>query len=181
MLKRCGAVVVLSWLCSGCSGTAVITESRADRVVIEASNATDASVSAEANRGCAFYGRSALPASSTCLDAACARQDHEFTCSRVDTHRIASPWLGISVDDIRDHQYAEPPGSPEVVVTRIFVDRPAFQAGLRVGDIVEAFNGTRITAAAMLIPLKKKVRPGNRVELSIRRGGERLARVIRPR
>lgn len=181
MLKRARALVVLVLLASGCSGTAVIMESGADRVLIEATNASDATVSAEANRGCAFYGRSAVLVSSTCHDSTCTRRHHEFACSSIDTDAHASPWLGISVDDIRDHQYADPPGSSEVVVTRIFVDGPASQAGLRVGDIVEAFNGTRITQAAMLVPLKTQARPGDPVELSIRRARQRLALVIKPR
>lgn len=163
-------------LCTACTGPAVITDAREDRIVIEANQAAGAAVTAEAERGCGFYGRTAELASNTCLDPLCQRRRLEFRCSSTsDQHRARpSPWLGISVDDVRDHLYADPPGSPEVVVSRVFVDGPSARAGLRVGDIIEAFNGVNVADAATLVDVKNGVEAGDRVSMGIRRGADRL-------
>jgi hypothetical protein len=164
------------WFCVGCSGTAVITDSSPDRVIIAADHAAASTVAAEAEHRCAFYGRSAVLASRACLDLHCQKQRVEFRCQR--RREVAagrtSPWLGLSVDDITDHLFAEPPGSSEVVVSRVFVDGPAGQAGLRVGDIIESFNGASVSDAASLAVSKNALNPGEPVAMGIRRGRDRF-------
>ncbi|MFZ0791150.1 MAG: PDZ domain-containing protein [Chromatiaceae bacterium] len=86
----------------------------------------------------------------------------------------ASPWLGVSVADIGDHRYADPPGSSEVVISRIFADGPARKAGLRVGDIIESFNGAPVNTSRQLVDLKRTVGTGERIRFGIRRGNSAL-------
>jgi len=175
-MQRIVVPLVSGWLLAGCVGSAVITESAQDRVFIRAERASRAQVMAEAERGCGFYGRAAVEAGKRCLDASCSQQLIEFSCQgRAEyTGSRAGPWLGLSVDDIADHIYAEPPGTPEVVIRRVFVDGPADRAGLAVGDIVETFNGVAVSDAAMLADLKRSVAVGDQVRLGVRRGRERM-------
>jgi S1-C subfamily serine protease len=181
MRKAFLLTTIFCWLGVGCASSAVIRDAREDWVVIESDNADRAMVQAEAARGCGFYGRSATLAKSTCLDTLCRRQRFEFSCSSLADHTgtHSSAWLGISVDDISDHLYADPPGSPEVVVSRVFVDGPARRSGLRVGDIIESFNGRPVSNARELVALKNEIRSGDRVAVGIRRSGARFNVVIK--
>jgi S1-C subfamily serine protease len=79
------------------------------------------------------------------------------------------PWLGLSVDDVTGHLYADPPGSLEVVISRVYADGPARRAGLEVGDIVESFNGATVTSAAMLAGMKNDLSVGQQAIFGIRR------------
>jgi S1-C subfamily serine protease len=83
------------------------------------------------------------------------------------------------VDDISDHLYADPPGSSEVVVSRVFVDGPGRPAGLQVGDIIESFNGRPVSNARELVALKDEVRSGDQVAVGIRRSVGRFNVVIK--
>ena len=179
-MKRIFLCSSVCWLCAGCVGGAAITDAREDRIIIESHNANHAAVMAEAERGCSHYGRTAELASSTCLDTFCTRKRFAFSCrGEADAgSRRSSPWLGVSVDDFRDHLYAEPPGSAEVVVSRVFADGPGRKAGLQVGDIIESFNGAVVSNAAMLIDLKKQVNAGDQVALGIRRRNQRLSVLV---
>jgi hypothetical protein len=180
MMQRLLGISISAWLLAGCVSSAVITKSDRDRVVIRAKYPNVADVSAEANRGCAFYGRGAQQVSQRCADALCTEQVFEFSChgrARYFGSR-SGPWLGMSVDDIDDHLYADPPGTSEVVVRRVFVDGPAERAGLRVGDIVETFGGARVANAAMVVELKRSVLAGEDVSVGIRRGRDRFSATI---
>ena len=163
-------------LLGGCASSAVITASDRETVTIRASHPNEAQVLAEAERGCGFYGLSAVPSGRRCVDPLCQEQIREFSCKgrAAFAGNPGGPWLGISVDDVSDHIYAEPPGTPEVVIRRVFVDGPAARAGLRVGDIVETFNGAAVGSAATLVALKQSVAVGDRIVLGIRRGSARM-------
>jgi S1-C subfamily serine protease len=78
------------------------------------------------------------------------------------------------VADIADHRYADPPGSSEVVISRVFADGPARKAGLRVGDIIESFNGVPVNTSRQLVDLKSAVATGERMRFGIRRGNSEL-------
>lgn len=179
-MKRIFLCSSVFWICAGCVSGAAITDSREDRIIIQAQNANQIAVMAEAERGCSYYGRTAELASSTCLDTFCTRKRFAFSCrGEADAGgRRSSPWLGVSVDDFRDHLYAEPPGSAEVVVSRVFADGPGRKAGLQVGDIIESFNGAVVSNAAMLVDLKKQVNAGDQVSMGIRRRNQRLSVLV---
>ena len=176
VMKRIFLSSSVCWLCAGCVGGAAITDAREDRIIIQSHNANHTAVMAEAQRGCSYYGRTAQLVSSTCLDTFCTRKRFAFSCrGEADAgSRRSSPWLGVSVDDFRDHLYADPPGSSEVVVSRVFADGPGRKAGLQVGDIIESFNGTAVSNAAMLVDLKLPVKAGDEVAFGIRRQNQRL-------
>lgn len=179
-MKRLGLWLTGGAMLMGCSGPAVISELGEERVVIQASHPNPAQVRAEADRGCAFHGRAAVPIGNRCLDARCTAKRFVFACQgRADySGSRASPWLGLSVDDVTGHLYADPPGSPEVVISRIYADGPARRAGLQVGDIIESFNGRTVTDSAMLVALKDDIDVGGRIRFGIRRGEDALTIVM---
>jgi S1-C subfamily serine protease len=86
--------------------------------------------------------------------------------------------LGVSVDDVTDHLYADPPGSSEVVISRIYADGPARQAGLRVGDLIESFNGLTVRNSMMLVALKNDIEIGEQMVFGIRRGKDALSVIM---
>jgi hypothetical protein len=156
----------------GCGGPAVITALDEDQVIVQGKYPAQAQVRAQAERGCAFHGRAAVPVSKQCADESCSTQRFVFACKgSASPARVGpSPWLGISVDDVADHLYADPPGSSEVVVSRVYADGPGKRAGLRVGDIIETFNGVPVTNARMLVDLKGGAQRGRQIPIGVRRG-----------
>ena len=165
---------------TGCTSTAVISKLDEDQVIVEATHPNQAQVREEANRGCAFHGRAAVPVSDRCLDESCNTKSFLFACEGRAGYSgtRSSPWLGMSVDDIADHRYADPPGSAEVVVSRVYADGPAKKAGLRVGDIIETFNGVNVRSSMTLVDLKNGIEAGDRIPLGIRRGNNALRLVV---
>lgn len=164
--------LLMSFALAGCSSSAVIRQVDENRVIVQAKNASQTQVRAEADRGCAFHGRSAVSVSQQCLDANCSTQQFLFACKGTGNPSggRSSSWLGLSVDDITDHLHADPPGSSEVVISRVYADGPAKRAGLQVGDIIETFNGVPVTTARMLVNLKGEVQVGRPIPIDIRRG-----------
>jgi predicted metalloprotease with PDZ domain len=165
-------LLVSSLALAACSSSAVLTELNEDGVIVEARFPNPTHVQAEASRGCAFHGRTAVSVSKQCLDQTCSTQRFVFACRGAEraSRGRSSPWLGISVDDVADHLYADPPGTPEVVISRVYADGPGKIAGLRVGDIIETFDGVPVTTARMLADLKRRVQIGRQVPIDVRRG-----------
>ncbi|MFY9975827.1 MAG: PDZ domain-containing protein [Chromatiaceae bacterium] len=157
---------------AACSGSAVITELDEDGVVVQGRFPNPTHVEAEASRGCAFHGRTAVLVSQECLDRTCNTRRFVFACRGAERpSRVrSSPWLGISVDDVADHLYADPPGTSEVAISRVYADGPGKIAGLRVGDIIETFDGVPVKTARMLVDLKSGVQIGRQVPINVRRG-----------
>ncbi len=77
--------------------------------------------------------------------------------------------LGVSMDD----------SDGAVHVTSVTPGGPAAKAGVQVGDEIRSVDGDRIRTAQGLAEEIGEKRPGNRVELSIRRNGERKTLQVR--
>lgn len=77
--------------------------------------------------------------------------------------------LGVSMDD----------ADGAVHVTAVMPGSPAAKAGVQVGDEIRSVDGDRIRTAQGLAEEIGEKRPGNRVELSIRRNGERKTLQVR--
>ncbi|MBE3072991.1 MAG: PDZ domain-containing protein, partial [Acidobacteria bacterium] len=60
------------------------------------------------------------------------------------------------------------------VVTRMYRSSPAYQAGLRPGDVVVAFNGQRVEDAGQLLRLVADAKVGGTAAVSIIRDGKRM-------
>jgi len=73
--------------------------------------------------------------------------------------KIDRGWLGVTIS----------PAGP-VTVTSVGKGTPAERAGLQVGDLILALNGTKVDDPYELIDLIAASRPGTKVVISVRRG-----------
>ena len=79
--------------------------------------------------------------------------------------------LGVKGADVTA-ELAQSYGLPQgVYLTEIYSDYPAASAGLHVGDVITAVDGTKISSIAELKTLIGEKNPGDVVELSVSRAG----------
>ncbi|MDZ7827965.1 MAG: trypsin-like peptidase domain-containing protein [Halofilum sp. (in: g-proteobacteria)] len=84
--------------------------------------------------------------------------------------RVIRGWLGV---DTRDLPAAEAPAeSPGLHVEGVFADGPAERAGLRMGDVLLAINGMKLSNVEALLRATTSMHPGDRVTVTYRRNGE---------
>ena len=74
-------------------------------------------------------------------------------------------WLGLVVSD--------EPGANIVVVDHVTNDSPAAQAGVRVGDLIDSFDGNPIVDAASLHHQVQRANPGDDAVLTVTRNNQR--------
>ncbi len=86
---------------------------------------------------------------------------------------FSKPYLGVGVVDVsREYQiYGLPQGAAIQTVTE---GGPAEKAGLQVGDIITAFNGTEITSRTDLTTFIGRCKVGESVTLTVYRQGQTL-------
>jgi serine protease Do len=85
----------------------------------------------------------------------------------------ASPYLGVSVQDITKDMLGDLKLSSTdgALVADVQPGTPAFQAGIRPYDVIVAFNGTKVTSADALTKLVQTAKVGDKMTLTINRGG----------
>ncbi|MEY3745503.1 MAG: hypothetical protein RLZ48_1181 [Actinomycetota bacterium] len=76
-------------------------------------------------------------------------------------------YLGIALADRTD-------GGVGAVVSEVAADSPAEKAGLKVNDIILEVNGQSITGQGALIGIVRDAAPGEKVEIVVERGSDRL-------
>jgi len=76
------------------------------------------------------------------------------------------PFLGVKIDGRSD-------GGEGALITEVVADSPADQAGVEVGDVVLAVNGTTVNGAGGLIAAIRDAATGDQLSLEIDRGGTR--------
>ena len=76
-------------------------------------------------------------------------------------------YLGIALADRTD-------GGVGAVASEVAADSPAEKAGLKVNDIILEVNGQSITGQGALIGIVRDAAPGEKVEIVVERGSERL-------
>ncbi len=89
----------------------------------------------------------------------------------------SKPYLGVGVVDVsREYQiYGLPQGAAIQTITE---GGPAEAAGLQVGDIITAFNGTKITSRTELTTLIGRRSIGDTVTLTVYRQGETVEATV---
>jgi serine protease Do len=90
--------------------------------------------------------------------------------------KVSYGWLGVMVQDM-NQSLAQSFGlkQPEgALVAQVVADSPAAKAGLQAGDIILAFNGSKIGRSGDLPPLVGATPVGTSVPVSILRNGKRL-------
>jgi serine protease Do/serine protease DegQ len=92
------------------------------------------------------------------------------------TGTIRRGWLGVGLQ-LLTPELAESfgvKGEKGVLINRVFPESPAASAGLRGGDIVIAFGGTRVAGVKEFQKAVAGVSPGSVAVLEILRGGKRM-------
>ncbi len=90
-------------------------------------------------------------------------------------------WLGVMIQDVtrelaESFQMDVPRGA---LVTQVLEDSPAAAAGLRVGDIIVAYNGRKIRFSSELPPLVGLSNTGEKAALQVLRDGEEVSIRVR--
>jgi serine protease Do len=88
-------------------------------------------------------------------------------------HGGDSPWLGITVADVKAQKARELklPGEYGAIVQDVREGSPAAKAGLEKGDVILQFAGERVRSVAELRRLVQETPPGRKVSIEISRGG----------
>jgi len=90
--------------------------------------------------------------------------------------RVVRGWLGLEPQDLTEEQAQQLglAGGPGVVVANILVQSPAFQAGIRPGDIIVGVLNQNVHSAQEVVSKVAALKPGSPVELAVRRGGDSI-------
>ena len=85
---------------------------------------------------------------------------------------VVRGWLGFVPQDLTPDQAGQLGGSLDggVTVVQIVVKSPAFEAGVRPGDLVTGINGDPVKSAQELVSRVAALKPGDNVELDGRHG-----------
>ena len=87
--------------------------------------------------------------------------------------RVVRGWLGFVPQDLNPEQAAQLGGNGGgVTVVNIMVQSPAFDAGMRPGDLVTALDGTPVRSSQDLVSKLAALAPGEVVEVAGRHGQE---------
>jgi putative serine protease PepD len=85
---------------------------------------------------------------------------------------VRHAYIGVSTDDAA--------GSvPGALVGSLAAGGPAQQAGLRAGDVVTAIDGAAVKGSSDLVAAIADHRPGDAIQVTLRRGGQTLTRTVR--
>jgi serine protease Do len=98
----------------------------------------------------------------------------------VETGEVTRGWLGVSVQPLTG-QLAEGldlPMDDGALIGNVTPGSPADEAGLQRGDVVTGFEGTPVESPRDLAWMTSQSDPGTRVELTLRRDGDRIQRTV---
>lgn len=90
--------------------------------------------------------------------------------------RVARGYIGVSLQRVTSED-AEALGLPRVagaLVTQVNAGTPGAKAGLKLGDVIQTYNGTAIEDSGDLPPLVGATLPGTRASLGVFREGKQI-------
>ena len=87
---------------------------------------------------------------------------------------VVRGWLGFVPQDLSEEQVAQfgVRGDGGITVVKILFNSPAYEAGMRPGDLVTALSGEAVRDSQDLVSRIAALQPGALVELEGRRGGQ---------
>jgi serine peptidase DegS len=93
----------------------------------------------------------------------------------LDHGRVIRGWTGIVPEDVGDEQ-ARQLGLPRggVVITNLYRNSPAVDAGLHIGDIITEVDGKNVHNAQETLAQIASRKPGSRVQLKLLRGSSNI-------
>jgi putative serine protease PepD len=80
---------------------------------------------------------------------------------------VAHPYLGVGLQDASINQHG-------AQVQSVSSGGPAATAGVKVGDLITAFNATPVIGPSQLVAALDALEPGNQVTLTVKRGSNTL-------
>jgi S1-C subfamily serine protease len=90
--------------------------------------------------------------------------------------RVIRGWIGIVPEDIAE-QHVKQLGLPHagVVISNLYVDSPALDAGLARGDMIETIDGKAVNSAQDAFSRIASRKPGTTITIGGMRGQERFS------
>ena len=101
----------------------------------------------------------------------------EVTAALIEEGHVERGWLGVSIQPVTD-EIAESLGldaAEGALVASVQEDGPAQRAGVKAGDVIRSFNGTRIETLRDLTTAVADTEPGSDATVKVWRGGETVA------
>ena len=83
------------------------------------------------------------------------------------------PWFGALAKDAELPTDRHHHAAPDVRITKVYPDSPAYNAGLRTGDVIWKFDGKRLNSTAQLQRELRDEKPGASVPVEIFHHGKR--------
>nr|WP_319493548.1 Do family serine endopeptidase [uncultured Desulfobacter sp.] len=91
-----------------------------------------------------------------------------------DSKRVSRGWLGVSIQDVSKEMSEYYNLDPEegVYVAKAYEDNPAYEAGIRQGDVIVSVGGVKIGSSRELTLTIANLRVGSKVNVDVIRQGE---------
>lgn len=91
--------------------------------------------------------------------------------------KVKRSWLGVEIQDVNQSiaNYYELPNLEGVFVRNVVTGGPADKAGIKQGDIILSVNGTKVNSASELQDIISKLKPGDKVKLTIWRNIKKIS------
>ncbi|PIE62118.1 MAG: peptidase [Desulfobacter postgatei] len=92
-----------------------------------------------------------------------------------DSKRVSRGWLGVSIQDVSQEmgEYYNLDSDEGVYVTKAYEDNPAYEAGIRQGDVIISVEGKKISSSRDLTLTIANLRVGSKVKIEAIRQGKK--------
>ncbi|WP_020585881.1 Do family serine endopeptidase [Desulfobacter curvatus] len=91
-----------------------------------------------------------------------------------DSKRVSRGWLGVSIQDVSKEmsEYYNLDPDEGVYVAKAYEDNPAYEAGIRQGDVIISVEGVKISSSRDLTMTIANLRVGSKVDVDVIRQGK---------
>ena len=91
-----------------------------------------------------------------------------------DSKRVSRGWLGVSIQDVSREmsEYYNLDQDEGVYVAKAYEDNPAYEAGIRQGDVITRVNGVKVSSSRDLTMTIANLRVGSKVNVDVIRQGK---------
>ena len=102
-----------------------------------------------------------------------ANQAKEVIAQLREHGSVQRGWLGVVIQEVNDDiaRGLDMPKAEGAVVSQVQSGSPAAKAGVKAGDVIVAVNGDRVEKMRELPPRIARLKPGERIELTLWRDG----------
>lgn len=90
-----------------------------------------------------------------------------------DDGRVARGWIGVGLQDLEPELALQLKAERGVVISQVYADTPAEEAGLEAGDVVYELDGEEVSDSNTLVRAVGSHKPGETIKLGLYRDGKR--------